>query len=63
MLLNYGAEEDFERPLCSKEIKSVHPKGNQPWIIIEKTDLEAEAPNLCPPDAKSQITGKDPHAG
>ena len=47
--------------LDSKEIKPVHPKENQPWIFIEKTD--AEAPVLWPPDAKSQLIGKDPDAG
>ena len=42
-------------------IKPVNPKGNKPWIFIGKTD--AEAPILWPPDAKSQLTGKDPDAG
>ena len=46
-----------------KEIKLVHPKGNQPRIFIRRTDADAEAPILCPPDAKSQFTGKDPDAG
>ena len=46
-----------------KEVKPVHPKGNQPWIFIARTDAEAEAPKLWPPDAKSQLTGKDPDAG
>ena len=54
-------EKTLESPLDSKEIKPIHPKGNQPWIFIEKTD--AEAPILWPPDAKSQLTGKDPDAG
>ena len=40
-----------------------HPKGNQPWIFIVKTDAEAEAPILWPPDAKSWLIGKDPDAG
>ena len=53
----------FESPLDSEEIKSVPPKENQPWIFIERTDAEAEAPLLWPPDAKSQLTGKDPDAG
>ena len=44
-----------------KEIKSVNPKGNQPWILIGRTD--AEAPILWPPDAKSWLSWKDPDAG
>ena len=47
----------------SKEIKTVNPKGNQPWIFLGRTDAEAEAPVLWPPDAKSWLTGKDPDAG
>ena len=50
-------------PLDCQEIKPVHPKGNQSWIFIERTDAEAEAPILWPPDAKSWIIGKDPDAG
>ena len=46
-----------------KEIQLVHPKGNQSWIFIERTDTEAEAPILWPPDAKNWLTGKDPDAG
>ena len=46
-----------------KEIKPVHPKGNQPWIFIGRTDAEAEAPVLWPPDAKNWLTGKDPDVG
>ena len=46
-----------------KEIKPVHPKGNQPWIFIGRTDTEAEAPILWPPDGKSWLIGKDPDAG
>ena len=53
-------EKTLESPLDSKEIKPVNPKGNQPWIFIERT--EAEAPILWPPDAKSQLIGKDPDA-
>ena len=44
-------------------VKPVSPKRNQPWIFIGRTDAEAEAPTLWPPDAKSQLTGKDPDAG
>ena len=57
-------EMTLEGPLKSKEIKPVHPKGNiQSWIFIGRTDAEAEAPILGPPDAKSQLIGKDPDAG
>ena len=45
-----------------KEIKLLHPKGNQPWIFIGRTVAEAEAPILWPPDAKSWLIGKDPDA-
>ena len=47
----------------SKEIQSVHPKGNQSWMFIGKTDAEAETPILWPPDAKNWLIGKDPDAG
>ena len=50
-------------PLDCKEIQPVHPKGNQSWIFIGRTDVEAEAPILWPYDAKSWLTGKDPDAG
>ena len=46
-------EKTLESPLDSKEIQPVHPKGNQSWIFIGKTDAEAEAPMLWPPDAKN----------
>ena len=55
-------EKIFESPLDSKEIKLVNPKWNQLWIFIGKTNAEAEAPILGPPDAKSQFIGKDPNA-
>ena len=55
-------ERSLENPLDCKEIKPVNPKGNQSRIFIEKTDAEAEAPILWPPDAKSQLIGKDPDA-
>ena len=45
-----------------KKKKSLR-KGNQPWIFIERTDAEAEAPILWPPDAKNGLTGKHPDAG
>ena len=54
-------EKTLESHLDSKEIKPVSPKGNQPWIFIEKTD--AEVLILWPPNVKSQLTGKDPDAG
>ena len=56
-------EKTLESPLDSKDIKSVNPKGNQPWISIGRTDAKAEAPILWPPDAKNWLTGKDPDAG
>ena len=51
-------EKTLESPLDCKEIQPVHPKGNQPWIFIGKTDAEAEAPIHWPPDAKSDSLGK-----
>ena len=56
-------EQTLESPLDCKEVKPDHPKGNEPWIFIERTHAEAEAPLLWPPDVKSQLTGKDPGAG
>ena len=56
-------EKTFKSPLDCKEFKPVYPKGNQPWIFTGRTDAEAEAPILWPPDAKSWFTGKDPDAG
>ena len=56
-------EKTLESPLNCKEIQPINPKGNQPWIFIGRTDAEAEAPILWPPDAKSSFTGKDPDAG
>ena len=63
ILLNCGVGEDSERPLDCKEIKLVSPTGNQSGIFMGKTDAEAEAPILWPPDAKSQLTRKDRDAG
>ena len=54
-------EKTFESPLHSKEIQPVHPKGNQSWIVIGRTN--AEAPVLWPLDLKNWLTGKDPDAG
>ena len=56
-------EKTLESPLNSKEIKSVNPKGNQPWIFTGRTDAEAITPILRPPHVKSQLIGKDPDAG
>ena len=56
-------EKTLESPLDCKEIKPVSPKGNKPWIFIGKTNAEAEAPVLWPPDMKSWVPGKDPDAG
>ena len=56
-------EKTLESPLDCKEIQPVNPKGNQSWIFIGRTDAEAEAPILWPPDAKSWLIGKDPDAG
>ena len=56
-------EKTFKSPLDSMEIKSVNPKGNQPWIFIGKTDAEAETPILWSPDVKSRLIRKDPDAG
>ena len=53
----------LESHLDSKEMKLVNPKENQPWIFIESTVAETEAPILWSPDVKSQLTGKDPNAG
>ena len=55
-------EKTLESPLDFK-IKPVSPKGNQPWILIGRTDCEAEVPTLWPTDGKSQLIGKDPNAG
>ena len=56
-------EKTLESPLDSKEIKPINPKGNQHWIIIGKTDAEAEASIFWPCDANNQLIGKDPDAG
>ena len=56
-------EKTLKSPWDWKEIKAVNPKGNQSWIFIGRTDAEAEAPILWPPDLKSWLIGKDPDAG
>ena len=53
-------EKTLESPLDCKQTKPVHPKGNQSWIFIERTNAEASI--LWPPDAKSQLIGRDPYA-
>ena len=56
-------KKTFESPLDCKEVKPVNPKGDQSWIFIGRTDAKAEAPKLCPSDAKNQRIGKDRDAG
>ena len=56
-------EKTLESPSDCKEIQRVHPKRNQPWIFIERTDVEAEDPILWPPDAKNRLIEKDPDDG
>ena len=58
-----GLEKTLESPLDCKEIRTVNPKGNRSWIFIGKTDAEAEAPILWPPEVKNWLIGKDPDAG
>ena len=53
----------LERNLDCKEIQPVHPEGDQSWVFIGRTDVEAETPIFWPPDVKSCLTGKDPDAG
>ena len=53
-------EKTTERSLDSKEVKPVSSKENEPWIFIERTDAEAEAPLPWPPDVRSWLIGKDP---
>ena len=56
-------EKTLESPLDCKEIQPVHPKGDQSWIFIGRTDAEAETSILWPPDVKNWLIGKDPDAG
>ena len=56
-------EKTLESPLDCKEIQPVHPKGDQSWVFIGRTDAEAETPIFWPPHAKSWLTGKDPDTG
>ena len=63
MLLNCGVAEDSWESLGLQEIKLVNPKGNQSWIFIGRTDAEAKAPILWPPDKKNWFIRKDPDVG
>ena len=66
MLLNYcfcSIGEDSWESLDCREIQPVHPKGDQSWVFTGRTDVEAEAPVLWPPDVKSWLIGKDPDSG
>ena len=56
-------EKTLESPLDCKEIQPVHPKGDQSWMFIGRTDVEAETPILWPPDVKIGLIGRDPDAG
>ena len=56
-------EKTLENPLDYKEVQLVHPKGDQSWVFIGRTDAKAETPILWPPHVKSCLTGKDPDAG
>ena len=59
MIWTVVLEKTLESPLVCKEIQPVHPKGNQSWIFIGRTDAEAETPILQAPDVKSWLNGKD----
>ena len=63
MLLNCGLEKTLENPLDCKEIQPVHPKGDQSWVFIGRTDVEAETSILWPPDMTNLLIGKDHGAG
>ena len=63
MLWTVVLEKTLESPLDCKEVQPVHPKGDQPWVFIGRTDAKAETPILWPPHAKSWLIGKDPDAG
>ena len=56
-------EKTLEIPLDFKEIQPVHPKGDQSWVLIERTGVEAETPILWPPDVKNCLIGKDHDVG
>ena len=56
-------EKTLESPLDFKEIQPIHPKGDQSLVVIGRIDVEAETPDLWPPDVKSWVIWKDPDAG
>ena len=56
-------QKTLESPLDSKEIQPIHPKEDQSWVLVGRTDVEAETPVLWLPDAKTWLIGKDPDAG
>ena len=62
LIITVVLEKTLESPLDCKEIQPVHPKGDESWVFIGRTDVEAENPVLWPPDAKSWLIGKDPDA-
>ena len=63
LMLTVVLEKTLQSPLDCKEIQPVHPKGDQSWVFIGRTDAEAETSVLWPPHAKSWLTGEDPDAG
>ena len=63
MLSYCGAGEDSWGSLGQQGDETINPKGNQPWIFIGRTNIDAEAPIIWSPDVKSQLTGKAPDAG
>ena len=63
MLWSVVLEKTLESPLDCKEIQPVHPKGDQSWVVIGRTDVEVETPIFWPPFAKNWLIGKDPAAG
>ena len=58
-----GLEKTLKSPLDCKEIQPVHPKGDQSWVFIGRTDIKAETRIFWPPDVKSSPIGKAPDAG
>ena len=63
VVLENTLENTLENPLDCKEIQPVHPKGNESWIFIGRTDAEAKTPIFLPPDVKNWLIGKDSDAG
>ena len=63
MWIHVVLEKTLESPLDYKEIQQVHPKGDQSWVFIGRTDVEAETSIFWPPDVKSWLIWKDPDAG